>query len=108
MVDNVGAAIGFYTAFLDFDLLTSFPTFGDVTRGNLRLLLGGPVSTAAQPMPDGAQPKPGGRNRIHLVVDDIEAKADRLRALGANFRNEIIEGPGGRQILLPDPSDSVA
>ncbi len=108
VVDDVGAAIGFYAAFLGFDLLTSFPAFGDAAHGNVRLLLGGPASTAAQPMPDSARPKASGRNRIHPVVDDIEAEGDRLRAPGASFRNEIIEGPRGRQMLLPDPSDSVA
>ena len=73
-------------------------------RGNLRLLLAGPKSSAGRPMPDGRLPEPGGWNRIHFVVDDIGAEVDRLRAAGLSFRNEILSGPGGRQILLDDPS----
>ena len=73
-------------------------------RGNLRLLLAGPKSSAGRPMPDGRLPEPGGWNRIHFVVDDIGAEVDRLRAAGLGFRNEILSGPGGRQILLDDPS----
>lgn len=107
MVDDVPAAVAFYTKFLGFEVLTSFPAFADVARGKLRLLLSGPKSSAAQPMPDGARPGPGGWNRIHLIVDDIEAEVSRLRAAGAPFRNEILEGPGGKQILLEDPSGNV-
>jgi catechol 2,3-dioxygenase-like lactoylglutathione lyase family enzyme len=107
MVDDVEAAIAFYTKFLDFKVLTSFPAFADVARGKLRLLLSGPKSSAAQPMPDGAKPEPGGWNRIHLIVDDIEAEVARLRQAGAPFRNDILEGPGGKQILLQDPSGNV-
>lgn len=107
MVDNVEEAVAFYTKFLDFKVLTSFPAFADVARGQLRLLLSGPRSSAAQPMPDGARPGPGGWNRIHLIVDDIEAEVARLRVAGAPFRNEILEGPGGKQILLEDPSGNV-
>ena len=105
MVDDVEAALAFYTKFFDFKVLTSFvPAFADVARGNLRLLLSGPTSSAARPMPDGAKPGPGGWNRIHLIVDDIDAEVVRLREAGARFRNDILEGPGGRQILLQDPS----
>jgi len=105
MVDDVEAALAFYTKFLDFKVLTSFvPAFADVARGNLRLLLSGPRSSAARPMPDGTKPGPGGWNRIHLIVDDIDAEVARLRAAGAVFRNDILEGPGGKQILLQDPS----
>jgi catechol 2,3-dioxygenase-like lactoylglutathione lyase family enzyme len=108
MVDDVEDAIAFYTKFLDFEVLTSYgPAFANVTRGNLRLLLSGPTSSAGRPMPDGAKPGPGGWNRIHLIVDDIETEVARLRDLGAPFRNELIEGPGGKQILLQDPSGNV-
>src|SRR6476660_9867593 len=108
MVSDVEASIAFYTELLGFEVLTSAaPAFADVKRGNLRLLLAGPKSSAGRPMPDGATPGPGGWNRIHFVVDDIDADVARLRAAGATFRNEIVEGPGGKQILLLDPSDNV-
>lgn len=105
MVDDVEAAIAFYTKHFGFTLLSSAaPAFADIARGELRLLLSGPKSSAARPMPDGRQPAPGGWNRIHFVVEDIEAEVARLRAAGVRFRNEIISGPGGKQILLDDPS----
>jgi catechol 2,3-dioxygenase-like lactoylglutathione lyase family enzyme len=104
MVDDVEEAIAFYTTHFGFTVLTSFPAFADVVRGNLRLLLSGPDSSAARPMPDGRQPGPGGWNRIHFIVDDIEAEVERLRAAGLTFRNDIVTGPGGQQILLEDPS----
>ena len=105
MVDDVEAAIDFYTTHLGFSLINSFaPAFADVERGDLRLLLSGPTSSAGRPMPDGRQPGPGGWNRIHFIVDDIDGAVERLRAAGVPFRNEVISGPGGRQILLDDPS----
>ena len=108
MVDDVDAAIAFSTELLGFQVLTSAaPAFADVRRGNLRLLLAGPKSSAGRPMPDGATPGPGGWNRIHFVVDDIEAEVARLRDRGATFRNDVISGPGGKQILLEDPSGNV-
>jgi len=108
LVDDVESAVAFYTKLLDFEVLTSFaPAFADVARGKLRLLLSGPNSSAARPMPDGAKPRPGGWNRIHLIVDDIEAEVSRLRAAGAPFRNDVLSGPGGKQILLEDPSGNV-
>jgi catechol 2,3-dioxygenase-like lactoylglutathione lyase family enzyme len=108
MVDDVEEAVTFYTKILDFEILNSFPpVFADVVRGNLRLLLSGPNSSAGRPMPDGVKPGPGGWNRIHLIVDDIEAEAARVRDAGARFRNDIIEGPGGKQVLLQDPSGNV-
>lgn len=108
MVDDVPAALDFYTKVLGFEVLTSFgPAFADVARGNLRLLLSGPSSSAGRPMPDGAKPGPGGWNRIHLIVDDIQAEVVRLRGAGASFRNEILSGPGGQQVLLQDPSGNV-
>jgi catechol 2,3-dioxygenase-like lactoylglutathione lyase family enzyme len=108
MVDDVDEAIAFYTTLFGFEVLTSAaPAFADVKRGNLRLLLSGPKSSAGRPMPDGAQPGPGGWNRIHFVVDDIDAEIARLRERGVRFRNDRIEGPGGKQILLQDPSGNV-
>jgi len=102
---NDDAAISFYTAHFGFTLLTDqSPAFADVARGNLRLLLSGPKSSAARAMPDGRRPEPGGWNRIHFVVDDIGAEVERLRGAGLTFRNEIISGPGGKQILVDDPS----
>jgi catechol 2,3-dioxygenase-like lactoylglutathione lyase family enzyme len=107
IVDDVEKAVAFYTKFLDFKVLNSFPAFADVARGNLRLLLSGPASSAGRPMPDGVKPEPGGWNRIHLIVDDIETEVARLRDAGARFRNDILAGPGGKQILLQDPSGNV-
>jgi catechol 2,3-dioxygenase-like lactoylglutathione lyase family enzyme len=108
MVDDVDQSIDFYTRNLGFEVLTSAaPAFADVKRANLRLLLAGPLSSAGRPMPDGTKPGPGGWNRIHFIVDDIDAEVARLRDVGARFRNEILEGPGGKQILLEDPSGNV-
>jgi catechol 2,3-dioxygenase-like lactoylglutathione lyase family enzyme len=105
MVDDVEAAIDFYTTHLGFTLNSSaVPAFADITRGNLRLLLSGPRSSAGRPMPDGRQPAPGGWNRIHLIVEDIASEVERLRTAGLTFRNDIVKGPGGSQILLDDPS----
>lgn len=108
MVDDVQASIDFYTKYLGFEVRTSpGPAFADVTRGKLRLLLSGPASSAGRPMPDGAKPGPGGWNRIHLIVDDLAAEVAPLRAAGLRFRNDIVTGPGGCQILLEDPSGNV-
>jgi catechol 2,3-dioxygenase-like lactoylglutathione lyase family enzyme len=107
IVDDVQAAVDFYTRVLDFEVLTCFPAFADVARGQLRLLLSGPESSAARPMPDGIRPAPGGWNRIHLIVADIAAEVARLKAAGAPFRNDILEGPGGKQVLLTDPSGNL-
>jgi len=105
MVDDVDGAIDFYTGNFGFTVgYNATPAFAEVRRGNLRLLLAGPTSSAARPMPDGRKPEPGGWNRIHFIVDDIDAEVDRLRAAGVRFRNDIIRGPGGRQILVDDPS----
>jgi catechol 2,3-dioxygenase-like lactoylglutathione lyase family enzyme len=105
MVDDVEAAIAFYTTHLGFALLSSAaPAFADVARGSLRLLLSGPTSSAGRPMPDGRVPAPGGWNRIHFVVEDLATEVERLRAAGVQFRNEIITGPGGSQIVFDDPS----
>jgi catechol 2,3-dioxygenase-like lactoylglutathione lyase family enzyme len=108
MVDDVESAVAFYTKHFGFTVRTSFaPAFADVVRGNLRLLLSGPKSSAGRPMPDGRTPQPGGWNRIHFIVEDIAAEVERLRSAGLTFRNEIISGPGGQQILLEDPSGNV-
>jgi catechol 2,3-dioxygenase-like lactoylglutathione lyase family enzyme len=105
MVDDVEESIDFYTTQFGFTLRSSgAPAFADVVRGNLRLLLSGPKSSAGRPMPDGRTPGPGGWNRIHFIVEDIAAEVERLRAAGLTFRNDIISGPGGQQILLEDPS----
>ena len=105
LVDDVDQAIDFYTEHFGFEPgHNASPAFAEVTRGNLRLLLSGPKSSAARPMPDGRKPEPGGWNRIHFVVEDIDAEVERLTQAGTTFRNEIISGPGGRQILAEDPA----
>jgi catechol 2,3-dioxygenase-like lactoylglutathione lyase family enzyme len=108
MVDDVEAAVAWYTTHLGFTLLSKHaPAFADVARGPLRLLLSGAKSSAGRPMADGEQPKPGGWNRIHLIVDDLPGEVARLRAAGVKFRNDIVTGPGGSQILLVDPSGNL-
>ncbi|AEH83606.1 VOC family protein [Sinorhizobium meliloti] len=108
MVDDVEAAVEWYTKHLGFSLLSNHaPAFADVRRGALRLLLSGPLSSAGRPMPDGERPSPGGWNRIHLIVDDLAVEVERLRAAGVRFRNDVVTGPGGSQILLIDPSGNI-
>jgi catechol 2,3-dioxygenase-like lactoylglutathione lyase family enzyme len=108
MVDDVQAAIDFYTSHLGFTVrMSAAPAFADVTRGNLRLLLAGPASSAGRPMPDGRRPGPGGWNRIHLIVPDLRAEVARLGGEGVSFRNDIVTGPGGSQILIEDPAGNV-
>ena len=106
IVDDVRAAVDFYTNHLGFQLRTNpAPAFADVVRGPLRLLLSGPASSGARATPaDAATP---GRNRIHLIVDDLEGEVDRLRRGGQPFRSEVVTGPGGRQILLADPAGNL-
>ena len=105
MVDDVDAAIAFYTTHFGFTVRSNAaPAFADVVPGHLRLLLSGPASSAGRPMPDGRTPAPGGWNRIHLLVDDLATEVERLRGAGLSFRNDIVKGPGGQQILLDDPS----
>lgn len=105
IVDDVDAAVAWYTTHLGFALLSSAaPAFADVKRGALRLLLSGPSSSAGRAMADGERPQPGGWNRIHLIVDDIAAEVARLRAAGVRLRNDVVSGPGGSQVLLIDPS----
>ncbi|WP_433937711.1 VOC family protein [Sorangium cellulosum] len=105
MVDDVDAAIAFYTTHLGFAVESDArPAFAAVTRGDLRLLLSGKASSGARPMPDGRQPVPGGWSRIQLPAADLAAEVARLRAAGLRFRNDIVRGVGGSQILLDDPS----
>ena len=108
MVDDVQASIDFYTEHLGFEVRTNYaPAFADVIRGNLRLLLSGPASSAGRALLDGTKPGPGGWNRIHFIVDDLAAEVAHLREAGLEFRNDIVKGPGGSQILLQDPSGNV-
>jgi catechol 2,3-dioxygenase-like lactoylglutathione lyase family enzyme len=106
MVDDVDAAVEFYTKHLGFKpgANSAPPAFADVTRGNLRLLLRGEKSSAGRAMPDGERPEPGGWNRIELEVECLRSEVERLKREGVNFRNDIVTGPGGSQILLIDPS----
>ena len=107
IVADVEASVDFYTRHFGFELLNSFPAFADVQRGHLRLLLSGPMSSAAQPMSDGERPEPGGWNRIHFIVDDLEAEIARLKSAGVEFRNAVVSGPGGAQVLALDPSGNL-
>ncbi len=108
IVDDVAAAIDFYTTHFGFTVMTSAaPAFADVVRGNLRLLLSGPQSSAGRPMADGERPRPGGWNRIHLIVNDVAAEVTRLEQAGVRFRNDIVTGPGGAQVLAQDPAGNL-
>ena len=106
IVDDVDAAVAFYTEQLGFTVLSRpAPPFADVVRGRLRVLLSGPQSSGARATPpEEAAP---GRNRIHLVFDDLDVQVDRLRAAGVTFRSEVVEGPGGRQVLVADPAGNL-
>lgn len=108
IVDDVAASIAFYEEHLGFAIeQDARPAFASVTRGALRLLLSGPGSSGARAMPDGRQPVAGGWNRILLLVPDLKAEVERLKSAGLAFRNDIITGVGGSQILLEDPSGNV-
>jgi catechol 2,3-dioxygenase-like lactoylglutathione lyase family enzyme len=106
LVHDVDTALAFYTQLLDFEERERWGPmiFAIVARGDLNLWLSGPQTSAARPMPDGRQPEPGGWNRLVLTVSDIESVVQRLRDSGARFRNDVISGPGGRQVLAEDPS----
>jgi catechol 2,3-dioxygenase-like lactoylglutathione lyase family enzyme len=107
LVDDVAACVDFYTSHFGFAVGISSPAFADVTRGNLRLLLSGPRSSAGRAMSDGERPGPGGWNRIHFIVDDLDAEMARLAGEGVKFRNEVVTGPGGAQVLVIDPSGNL-
>ena len=108
MVDDVEGAVGWYVSHLGFSVISNrAPAFADVSRGSLRLLLSGPTSSAGRPMADGEKPGPGGWNRIHFVVDDLAAEVARLQAAGVRFRNDVVTGPGGSQVLLVDPAGNL-
>jgi catechol 2,3-dioxygenase-like lactoylglutathione lyase family enzyme len=105
MIDDVPVAIDFYTTHLGFALdLDASPAFASVSRDGVRLLLSGKTSSGRRTFPDGREPISGGWNRIQIQVEDLEAEVKRLRDAGLKFRNEIVKGPGGAQILLDDPS----
>jgi catechol 2,3-dioxygenase-like lactoylglutathione lyase family enzyme len=104
LVDDVAASVDFYTHHFGFTVGITSPAFADVFRGNLRLLLSGPRSSAGRAMTDGEEPRPGGWNRIHLIVDDLGSEVARLAKEGVRFRNEVVTGPGGAQALAIDPS----
>ena len=106
IVDDVAAAVDFYTTHLGFTLQTdAVPAFADVIRGPLRLLLSGPASSGARATPDNFTN--AGRNRIHLIVTELDTEISRLREAGLSFHSDVIAGPGGRQILLTDPADNL-
>lgn len=107
LVDDVAISVDFYSRHFGFTVGISSPAFADVTRGNLRLLLSGPQSSAGKAMTDGERPGPGGWNRIHLIVDDLDREITRLTAEGVRFRNEAVKGPGGAQALAVDPSGNL-
>src|SRR5262245_2457373 len=109
MIDDVDAAVAFYTNHLGFSLeIDASPAFASVVRGSLRLLLSGEKSSGRRPLPDGTKPVPGGWNRIQLAVSDIEAEMTRLHAAGVKFRrDDIVSGPGGSQVWVVDPSGNL-
>jgi catechol 2,3-dioxygenase-like lactoylglutathione lyase family enzyme len=105
LVDDVDASVGFYTQQLGFTLEQRMgPAFAIVTRDDLSMWLSGPETSAARPMPDGRRPEPGGWNRLVVIVEDLEADVEALKQAGVHFRNEIVTGPGGKQIVLDDPT----
>ena len=106
LVDDVQAAVDFYTTHFGFTLRSSAaPAFADVVRGPLRLLLSGPASSGARATPEDTAS--AGRNRIHLNVDDLDSEIERLRTAGLSFRSDVVQGPGGRQILVADPAGNL-
>lgn len=107
IVNDVAESVDFYVRHFGFEVLNQFPPFADVRRGNLRVLLSGPKSSAGMPMDDGEVPAPGGWNRIHFVVEDIHAEVARLESEGVRLRNPMVSGPGGSQILVVDPSGNL-
>jgi catechol 2,3-dioxygenase-like lactoylglutathione lyase family enzyme len=108
LVNDVDEAVAFYTGCLGFDLKQQFgPAIAILALGDLTLWVAGPTASAARPMPDGRKPQPGGWNRFVVQVDDLAATVTKLRQRGVPFRNEIVKGPGGQQILCEDPSGNI-
>lgn len=108
LVTDVERSIAFYTGALGFNLDQSFaPAFARVSKDDLTLWLAGPQSSAARPMPDGRKPAPGGWNRFVVEIDDLESRIKQMKQAGLAFRNEVVKGPGGKQILLEDPDGNV-
>ena len=108
IVNDVDEAVAFYTSHLDFQLEQQFgPAIAILERDGFQLLVSGPKASASRPMPDGSQPSPGGWSRIQIIVDDIESVVSRLKQNGVPFKNDILDGPGGKQILCLDPSGNV-
>jgi catechol 2,3-dioxygenase-like lactoylglutathione lyase family enzyme len=108
MVDDVQACVDWYVGHFGFSpQMNAAPAFASVQRGALRLLISGPKSSAGRPMPDGRQPQAGGWNRFQVIVEDIAAEVERLRGAGVSFRNDIVVGPGGSQILAEDPAGNL-
>ncbi len=108
IVDDVDQAVAFYTGKLGFVLAQQFgPAMAILERGDLRLWVAGPPASASKPMPDGTKPVPGGWSRFVITVEDLEGLVARLRQDGVDFRNDIVEGPGGKQILCLDPSGNL-
>lgn len=108
MVGDVQEAADWYVDLMGFSRLpNASPAFAAVERGPLRLLLSGKASSAGRPMPDGRQPEPGGWTRFQIIVEDLAAEVERLRGEGVRFRNDIVTGPGGSQILAEDPSGNL-
>ena len=108
IVDDVGDAVTFYVSKLDFELEQQFgPAMAILVHGDLTLWVAGPNASASRPMPDGAKPSPGGWSRFVLTVDDLQSLVSKLTEDGVSFRNEIVVGPGGKQILCKDPSGNL-
>src|SRR5262249_47800243 len=108
MVDDVPRAVDWYVKHLGFSPVgPQAPAFAAVARGSLRLLISGKTSSAGRAMPDGEQPKPGGWNRFQFLVEDIDTEVARLRAAGVTFRNDVVRGPGGAQVLIVDPAGNL-
>lgn len=107
LVTDVQKAVDFYSSHLDFTVQQQFSAMAILTRGDLTLWVAGPQASASRPMPDGRKPEPGGWNRFVVETDDLAAMVAKLKAAGVRFRNEIVSGPGGKQVLVEDPCGNV-